>query len=389
MTSSQPILGPGNQLDHYYPPVSPDAEVLNRPVKGNTLRGQGAFFKLITDLNVPVLENSSNPFGGQDFMFVGAGRSYGVTQSLFTLQNHATIRSGPGVSGRIENSLATRRYVTKRVTAATSQAVADDQQLAAITNEVRILANENLRKADNLVKLICVAWDEIPSHGRYWPRLLLECADYGNLGAFLALSKEVHDWDVKLSLLLDVLGGLKMLHNHEVAHCDLKLENVLVFECAEELTPGVKHRAKLCDFGFSVIMSDYEEGAPFSARLGTDPWNAPELAFGIEIKIDDLPQSDIYSFGLLLSRVFMNGGDPFEGMTMDEINELKRGIDGSNLSLYDEVRLAIFAKVEYSDSQQLLVQKILLVTTRQKPEHRFPIDLIGTELIILGAMVRE
>jgi serine/threonine protein kinase len=136
-------------------------------------------------------------------------------------------------------------------------------------------------------------------------------------------------------------------------------------------------------------MSDYEEGAPFSARLGTDPWNAPELTFGIEIKIDDLPQSDIYSFGLLLSRVFMNGGDPFEGMTMDEINELKRGIDGSNLLLYDKVRLAIFAKVEYSDSQQLLVQKILLVTTRQKPEHRFPIDLIGTELIILGAMVRE
>ena len=233
----------------------------------------------------------------------------------------------------------------------------------------------------------------MPSRGRYWPRLLVEAADYGNLADFLAVSESASNWDVKIELVLDVLDGLQMLHNHKIAHCDLKLENVLVFRSDEnpKNDPAVKYQVKLCDFGFSVIMSDYEEGVPFSARLGTEPWTAPELTFGTEIKIGNLPQADIYSFALLLSRVFMHGGSPFEGLAAEEIRDLKHPDprSDSDLAMYERIQPAIFSRVTYNEAQQALISKVLLKTLGQKPEDRFPSCLIKLELVPLRHQFRE
>jgi len=395
MASGPSVSGGGNLFDHYYGAVSPEAEVLNRTVRANLLHGQAAFFSLVTRLNVPVLDRSANISGGQDHVFVGAGRSYGVTQALTSLSNlhQSTIDLRVRESRDLENFLLSRRYVTKKIIALPSNIASDTQQLAAITNEVRILANETLKEADNLVKLLCIAWDELPTQGRYWPRLLIEAADYGNLAEFVATSESASRWDVKIELVLDVMGGLQMLHNHKVAHCDLKLENVLVFRSDKNPKKeyGVKYQAKLCDFGFSVITSDYDDGAPFSAKLGTEPWNAPELTFGTEIKIEDLHKADIYSFGLLFSRVFMHGGSPFEGLSLEEIRDLKRPDPrpDSDLAMYEVIQPAIFSRVNYSDAQQAVISKVLLTTLRQQPEHRFPLRLIAPELIVLGHIFRE
>ena len=381
----------GNLFDYYYENVSDKAELSKRTKLTKVLDGQAAFFTLLTRLGVPVLDSNSNLSGGQDHLFVGLGASYRVTQAIFPLPNEhsSTINRSTSAFGKLDSALKIRRYVTKRIVPNASSGMADGQHLAAIANEVRILGGKTLKESDFLVKLLCVAWDEIPTFGRHWPRLLLEAADYGNLGEFLLSGPpDAKNWSVKLQIILDVMTGLKMLHNHGVVHCDLKLENVLVFRAANMDNHPLKivYQAKICDFGFSVIMTDYEEDATFSERLGTEPWSSPELSYATEIKIKDLPQSDIYSFGLLSSRVFMNGGNPFGELTEEAIKALKCNEGGNELLLHNTITKAIFSQVTYTDLQRALIEKLLLTTLGFLPEHRFPLHVLGAEYLVYSCL---
>lgn len=379
-----------NLFDYYYDNVTDKAELSKRTTKTKLLHGQAAFFALITRLNVPVLDWSANLSGGQDHFCVGLGASYLVTRALFALsgrqsQTIDTIRG----SKKFEAAMEKQRYVTKRIIPVNSSTTSDGQQLAAIANEVRILANKTLKESDYLVQLLCVAWDEIPTLGRHWPRLLLEAADDGNLGEFLSGSPDAKTWIVKIEIISNIISGLEALHEVSVAHCDLKLENVLVFRAVNKNPLGVPYQAKICDFGFSVILTDYEEDATFSEQLGTEPWSSPELTFGTEIKIKDLPQSDIYSLGLLSSRVFMNGGNPFGDLTMEEIRALKRHEEGNSLLLYNTIMDTVFSHATYNEGQSALIKKFLEASLGSLPEYRFPPYLLGVELLHLSYALRE
>ena len=315
MNSIQSFASSVNDLEQYYPEVSYEAESLHPPKQAKIEIGQAAFLNLLGRLNLPVLGRSSN-LDAQDVVFVGQGTSFVVTQPLVMVTcKQGFLNERESDFSEIGEGLKPKAFVTKRIVPKPSQAVEDSRQLAAITNEVRVLGNESVRNANCVVRLLGVAWDEVPTAGRYWPRLLLEAADYGTLGDFLANYSVARKWEVRMELLLDVLEGLKSLHSGGISHCDLKLENTLVFRAdraeQDESSP-FKYRAKLCDFGFAIIRGDYGEHSSFSARLGTKPWNAPELMGGWVTRVANLPKADIYSFGLLFSRVVLQGGNPSE-----------------------------------------------------------------------------
>ncbi|KAK1831877.1 hypothetical protein QBC39DRAFT_350381 [Podospora conica] len=380
-------------LDYHYGTVSQDSEVARRPLSlkvDDDLPGQAAFVSLLTRLGVPILNKSANSEGGRDHQFVGVGRSFSVSRAAFALADQSSGGNPFNMGVKVDPDLQNKAYVVKRINPLPSSVASDRVQLAAITNEVRILANETLKSVPHLVKLIGVAWDELPTLDRHWPRLLIEAADYGNLAEFLTTHDDSHSWDVKLEITLDILGGLQMLHNHQVAHGDLKLENVLVFRSDRDTHPlGVKYQAKLCDFGFSVIMSDYEPEATFCAVLGTEPWNAPELCFPTPIEIEHLPAADIYSFALLFARVLMHGGNPFDGLERDEIRKLKSKSTSDSMAMYNRVNSAIFDNFIYSEPQQNLIQLVLLLILGEKPETRAGIPTIGRYLILLGVLFRD
>ncbi|KAK0749675.1 hypothetical protein B0T18DRAFT_407322 [Schizothecium vesticola] len=379
-------------LDYHYGTVSQESEIARRALspKLDDLPGQAAFLSLLTRLRVPILNKSANSEGGRDHQFVGVGRSFSVSRAAFALADGSPGSNPFNTGVKVDPSLQNKAYVVKRIKPLPSSVASDRVQLAAITNEVRILASETLKPVPSLVKLIGVAWDELPTLGRHWPRLLIEAADYGNLAEFMTTHGDSHSWDVKLEIALDILGGLQMLHHHRVAHCDLKLENVLVFRFDQdkEHPLGVKYQAKLCDFGFSVIMSDYEPRSTFSAVLGTEPWNAPELSFGTPIEIEHLPAADIYSFALLFARVLMHGGNPFDGLGRDEIRELKSESPSDSMAMCNRVNSAISDNFGYSEPQQHLIRLVLLLTLHEKPETRFDIPAIGRHLF-LGALFTD
>lgn len=380
----------------FYEDVEAESELSQRPDHENGIRGQASFLALAVLLKLPILGYGSNASGGNNHVLTGRGASYQVSRAYTSLvDSTGRIPLTTRIDGRPFGhhsdaaSLQKQRYVVKRVKVQTSLETNDAKALAAITNEIRILANEALREGRYTVRMLCLAWDELPTQGRFWPRLLLESADHGNLLEYLHRTGDGMIWQDKVCLALDVLCGLRELHLHNVAHCDLKLENVLVFtrdhnggdQAGEREHQRVK--AKLCDFGFSVIMSDYEEGATISTRIGTEPWNAPELTFGLITSTSDLYLADIFSFGLLLSRILLGGRSPFEGLSPDEIREFKRIDTKSTMTIFKIVEDRVFSTSEVCEERNSALKPFFIGTLSPDPTLRFPIQILSAYMYVM------
>jgi len=90
------------------------------------------------------------------------------------------------------------------------------------------------------------------------------------------------------SFIKDALKALCYLHQHQIIHADLKLENMLCYKKDNQI------KLKLCDFGIAMRM---EEGAclmkEFSGTLG---YNAPEISKGAKVT----EKVDIWSLGICI-----------------------------------------------------------------------------------------
>lgn len=79
--------------------------------------------------------------------------------------------------------------------------------------------------------------------------------------------------------------GLQRLHANGLVHHDIKPANIWL--------DSVTHRARLIDFG---LAADYTDQATPATLRGTPAYHAPEVVQGMPY----LPQSDLYSLGVLL-----------------------------------------------------------------------------------------
>lgn len=91
---------------------------------------------------------------------------------------------------------------------------------------------------------------------------------------------------------------LEYLHGKNIAHCDLKFENILYDENSSEL--------KLIDFGFSV---EDPVNNPPTFLCGTPSYMSPEE---ISKKNIDFFKADVWSAGVILFRM-TTGLFPFRG----------------------------------------------------------------------------
>jgi serine/threonine protein kinase len=126
--------------------------------------------------------------------------------------------------------------------------------------------------------------------------IVMELMEMGSLHDILQNKTMVLDGEVVLTILRDVISGLRFLHasKPQLIHCDLKARNVLV---------DAKLRAKVSDFGLSggVELLSCSGGTPF--------WMAPEL---LRNETGNTTASDVYSFGILLYEIFSRK-IPYEG----------------------------------------------------------------------------
>ena len=189
-------------------------------------------------------------------------------------------------------------------------------RIRVIFNELLTMNHPPLATHPNIVNLLGVGFEtEGPSDTQNaMPVLIPECAELGNLAELLETARREDRalaFHEKLSLCLDVAHGIEMLHACDIVHGDVKAENILIFEKDDSEGPqsaeDFRLQAKLTDFGVSRLPSGE------LVLGGSRPWQAPECHRGAYLRIEDAKRTDIYSFGMLLWRVCLDG-DPFKSL---------------------------------------------------------------------------
>lgn len=113
--------------------------------------------------------------------------------------------------------------------------------------------------------------------------LLLEYAPYGDLCEFTVKRGIIFEEKMARTYFHQFMEGLEYLHNHGVAHLDLKPENLLI---------GKNYKLKIADFDLSFVIGDDQ-----IKSLGTKNYRAPEL---VRRNTKNPQKADIYSAGIIL-----------------------------------------------------------------------------------------
>ena len=108
---------------------------------------------------------------------------------------------------------------------------------------------------------------------------------------------------VAKALFVQVLNGVEYMHGSaEIAHLDLKLENILI---------GKDCKLKICDFGFAEDVK-----ANIHQNKGTDGYKAPEIYIQNNDDGYDGAKADIFSLGVILF-ILIFGVPPFTMATKE------------------------------------------------------------------------
>ena len=119
--------------------------------------------------------------------------------------------------------------------------------------------------------------------------ILMERADM-SLYQYLYREKRQPSPQQSLNWALQIARGLHHIHQHGLAHCDLKSANVL-FE--------KENIIKICDFGSAKVL---DVTATKTGEAGTYRWMAPEF---IEKSVEKINQRcDMFSYGMILFELF-------------------------------------------------------------------------------------
>ena len=281
--------------------------------------GPARFLDLAVMLGVPVI--SRKQYAGSGTWSAGGGLSFAVTRTnaQFKLWNGTgwanEVPRDWFASAKSQSSdpkaIVVKNYVNKRIVLTgdlrkRDGCELDERVLAAVSTEVKILAHEAVRRSSNIIALLGISWNTRETAGHFLPEINLEGAQHGNVDQYLRTNPDM-DASCKALMLADIASGLAVLHANGIVHNDVKSGNMLVCDSPERqiLEPiGLKPViVKICDFGCSVILSDYPAYHRFSIKVGTPGWMSPEMEQGKPIELAMLSKTDIFSLGLVASTI--------------------------------------------------------------------------------------
>ncbi|ORX82592.1 Pkinase-domain-containing protein [Anaeromyces robustus] len=157
-----------------------------------------------------------------------------------------------------------------------------------LNNEIQILKKIN---HPNIVKL----YDVIETSESYY--LILEYISGGDLYD-LVTSKDFSKLQIndKKRIFNQITNAVKYLHDNNISHADLKLENILIDK---------DKNIKLTDFNLAY---EFKEGEQNNLRCGSLEYAAPEIILG---KLHYPCPSDIWALGVILY-ILQYGEFPFQ-----------------------------------------------------------------------------
>jgi serine/threonine protein kinase len=238
-------------------------------------------------------------------------------------------------------------------------------RIKAMMLELRTLAHDPVRKHENIVNLLGLAWETDPFNiERKWPVFLVERATRGTL-LDLFQTGTPFSLPIRLNLILDIILGLEVLHLCGIIHGDVKLENVLVFDNSDNSIIGRPFIAKLADFGGSLFDVSTSSFLP----SGTQPWNA--LEWRKQLDSESLKLTDIYSLGFVIWRIFTNGKHPFLARAQPASREIwLKEVEDLKTNDEDMQKYLIQISAFETEIERQLLKKIIMQTVRTAPAHR-------------------
>jgi len=136
--------------------------------------------------------------------------------------------------------------------------------------------------------------------------ILAEYAPNGDFFSFVAKYSSLLTDKLIRTYFRQLIQGLEFLHNNQIMHLDIKLENLLLDK---------NFLLKIADFDLSSLTTD-----TFTFTNGTKYYRAPEI---IHRKCRIGPQADIYSAGIILFAMITGGKIPhtesadFQGVNLN------------------------------------------------------------------------
>lgn len=151
-------------------------------------------------------------------------------------------------------------------------------------------------------------------------------------------------------ILNDVIDGLSYLHNRQIVHNDLKLENFLI---------GKDGKVKIADFGLATIVKEVDENEKKRPICGTTNYLSPEI---VQKKIKGQGfEVDIWAVGVA-AFIMLTGKPPFDG--------------GGKEMTYENIKNCNYqfpSKLQLSSEAKDFIRTILRIDPHKRPT---AIDLI-------------
>lgn len=267
--------------------------------------------------------------GRQHFPCLGAGASFEVSSATVAelggddkSKDLVAIKVPTPTGGPLGSDEARKAWETR--------------MLREIASELSCMTQKPIRSSKNVARYLSVTWRasflEEVGNVRMMPSIVMEKAELGTLNDLFHDDVGPLSAKMKWKLSTDIAKGMEVLESCGVVHGDLKASNILIFSDPNE--DGLL--AKVTDFGFAMRNFNWAGKKSTLFKGGSPPWDAPELTACYEIgqvTLDLLARADIYSYGLLLWRLALNGQTPFDsrefacqypefGSLLDDTSEL-------------------------------------------------------------------
>ena len=163
-------------------------------------------------------------------------------------------------------------------------------------NMRKILYETNLMKKlnhPNITKILEMFED------KKYILIIMEYINGGNLFSFVKKRRKLSEKTAKF-LFKQIIEGIKHIHQHNIVHRDIKLENILI---------DINNNIKICDFGIGKILSSDKE--LLYDQCGTPMYMAPEIFLSSKKNGYEGPPVDIWSSGIALY-IMLSGTLPFD-----------------------------------------------------------------------------
>ena len=226
---------------------------------------------------------------------------------------------GKGSYGEVYLSLkqnANKPFATKKV----KRKKADDEMTKYFKNEINIL---RILNHPNIVKLEEIKMDE----NNYY--IVMEYINGGELSDYLKKYIEKYgkpfSEEIVQYLMKQIISALIYIHDLNIIHRDLKLENIMVDfdnEKDKEELNMMKAKIKIIDFGFAIMLSS--KFSLTNSAVGTFMYMDPKILkeFDNQVLVDKSrgygKEVDIWSLGCICYQLF-RGKYPFEAKTFEEL----------------------------------------------------------------------